>query len=112
MAEGIAGKREEMRLLENLATDKGYLYLSGLMQQRADELQPRILFTPLASLDSCLTQEYNKGMLDGWLAWEPMRVTTLQVLQQEIAQLKETEDASSSEEIGAGDDDSSINRAP
>lgn len=114
MAVGIAGKREELRLLENLAKDKGYLFLNGLMQQKADVLQPQILFTPLMSLDSCLPQEYKKGLLEGYLAWEPMRTTTMEVLEQEINSLKELEDASSSEEDSevTGSSNDPVNRAP
>lgn len=104
MAQGIGGKREELRLLENLGKDKAWLLLSSIMQEQANSLQDTILFTPLLSLDSSFAQEYNKGKLDGFLTWEQTRETAMEVLEQEISRLKEIEEnASSSETLDTGD---------
>ena len=116
MAAGIAAKHEEIRALELLGESKGWLLLSGVMQEQMNSIQDTILFTPLPTLDRCLEQEYKKGTLDGKLSWEQLRVTTIEVLQSEINTLKELEeDASDSAENENGNntsDESQPTHAP
>lgn len=73
---------EKLRLLEELKTHRGFLYLNELVQQQVDALQQSILFTRCTSVDSALGQEYSKGSVEGRLAWAALleaEITNLEI---------------------------------
>lgn len=88
IARELSVAMEQRRLLEDLATNQGFLLLSSLMQQQADALQQEILFTPCAGLDSAIAAEYKKGELAGRLAWEHLRKTYISSLEITINHLR------------------------
>lgn len=79
---------EQQRLLVALAEDKGFLALSSLVQEQADNLQQDILFTPCTGVDSAMAQEYKKGSLEGRLAWENVRTAMISSLEININRLR------------------------
>lgn len=91
----LSAALEQKRLLVDLASAPGFLYLSSLLQEQVDAIQQDILFTPCAGVDSAMAQEYKKGSLEGRLAWEQVRTAYINSLDITINHLRSKIDAES-----------------
>ena len=83
---------ERKRVLKELQENAGFRQMQILMQQQVDALQREILFAPCPSLDSALTQEYNKGKLEGRLCLTELIDAEIQSCDYEIANAKKVQD--------------------
>lgn len=87
------GISTDLRKLDKLLDDPGFLLLNDLVQAQVDDLQKQILFSRCTSFDSALEQEYKKGQLEGRLAWEATLQAYRSSLQIDLDNRKELENA-------------------
>lgn len=77
------------RSIQDLRKSPGYQLIVAYMQQQADMLAKKVIGTPCKTIDSCMEQEYNKGVLQGLLQFEQLTESQFVMLSDELEHLRE-----------------------